>query len=293
MTTAATLRSLLTKKELVIAPGVFDGLSALLAKQAGFSVLYASGGAISRSMGYPDIGLVTLTEMLDALSRIVTMSQLPVIADADTGFGNTLNVIRTVSEYECIGLAGLHLEDQSFPKRCGHLNDKSLIPTAEMCAKIMAAIKARNNPDFLIIARTDAIGTEGFASAIKRAQAYAKAGADMIFVEAPETLQQIEEIAQQVPGPKLINMFSGGKTPVIPVEQLKKLGYNIVIIPSDLQRASIKAMQTTLNVILKDGNSAAIENQLTSFKEREAIVGTEGYLAIDQLTNLDATKLPI
>lgn len=290
---AATLRQLVNSNKINVAPGVFDGLSALLAKQAGFTLLYASGGAIARSMGYPDLGLTTLTEVLLVLSRIVATSQLPVIADADTGFGNTLNVIRTVKEYESVGVAALHFEDQSFPKRCGHLNDKSLIPTREMCAKIIAAITARSNPDFLIIARTDAIAAEGFASAIQRANAYIQAGADMVFIEAPESVEQIKEIAKKISAPKLINMFSGGKTPLVSVDELQSLGYNIVIIPSDLQRASIKAMQTTLSTIAKDGNSAAIEAQLTTFKDRENIIGTDKYLATDLEANKHAEKLPI
>lgn len=284
MSSARLLRELISHKQTIVAPGVYDGMSALLAKQAGFPVIYASGGAIARSMGYPDIGLVTMTEVLDALTHIVDASKLPVIADADTGFGNTLNVRRTVREYERVGVAGLHIEDQTFPKRCGHLNDKSLVSTEDMVAKIIAAKEARMNADFLIIARTDAIAVEGFESAIDRAKTYLNAGADMIFIEAPETVQQIEEIARRIPQPKLINMFSGGKTPIVPVEQLNQLGFSIVIIPSDLQRAAIMAMQKSLAEILKNGNSSAIESQLTSFADREIIVGTESYLMQDEIT---------
>ncbi|MCX7115123.1 MAG: isocitrate lyase/PEP mutase family protein [Gammaproteobacteria bacterium] len=281
MSATHTLRKLLNSDKMIVAPGVFDGLSALLAKQAGFPVLYASGGAIARSMGYPDIGLVTMTEVLGTLARIVDASKLPIIADADTGFGGVLNVRRTVHEYERLGIAGLHIEDQTFPKRCGHLNDKSLISTEDMCAKIIAATESREDPDFLIIARTDAIGVEGFESAIKRAEAYAQAGADVLFIEAPQTLLHIEDIAKRIPQKKLINMFSGGKTPLVSAEHLKKLGYNIIIIPSDLQRAAIMAMQKVLNVIYQDGNSAAIEEELTSFAEREKMIGTDEYFTLD------------
>lgn len=288
MSASRILRELIDSKDTTIAPGVFDGMSALLAQQAGFKLLYASGGAIARSMGYPDIGLVTMTEVLGALAHIVDASKLPVIADADTGFGNALNVRRTVHEYERLGVAGLHLEDQTFPKRCGHLNDKTLISTEEMAAKIIAAKDAIINPDFLIIARTDAIAVEGFESAIKRAKVYINAGADMIFIEAPETIQQIEEIARLIPQPKLINMFSGGKTPLVPTDRLRELGYNIVIIPSDLQRAAIMAMQKTLDEIFKSGNSAAIEKQLTSFDSREKIIGTELYLKKDEIAAKEA-----
>lgn len=276
------LREYIQSKKIIVAPGVSDGLSALLAKQAGFSVLYASGGAIARSAGYPDIGLLSMTEVCSVISHIVDVSELPVVADADTGFGNALNTRRTVKTYERLGVAGLHLEDQTFPKRCGHLNDKSLIPMDEMCHKIHAARITLTDPDFVLIARTDAIAVEGIESAIQRAQAYQKAGADMLFVEAPETIQQIEMIAERIEGPKLINMFHGGKTPVVPVSQLQEMGYSLVIIPSDLQRAAIKAMQETLKVIARDGNSAAISEVLTSFKEREMIVETEKYLAADR-----------
>lgn len=272
------LKQMLTGDELIIAPGVYDGISALLAKQAGFSTVYASGGAISRSMGYPDLGLLTLTEMSAAIKIIVRQSQLPVIADADTGFGNALNVQRTVQEYEQIGVAALHMEDQTFPKRCGHLQNKSIISCKEMCEKIQAAVRSRHDPDLLIIARTDAIAVEGIEKAVKRANAYIEAGADIIFIEAPETKQQIEVIAQSIPAPKLINLFQGGKTPFIPIDEVKRLGYKIVIIPSDVQCAAIKAMQTVLNCIKQQGNSMTVADQMVSFKEREMIIKTQEYL---------------
>lgn len=278
MKATQTLRTLLRSGQILVAPGVFDGLSALLAKQAGFSVLYASGGAIARSMGYPDIGLLTMTEVCSILSPIVALSNVPVIADADTGFGTILNVKRTVQAFERLGVAGLHLEDQTFPKRCGHLDDKSLVSIDEMCQKISVARDSLSDPDFLLIARTDAIAVEGFENALARAQAYVTAGADMIFVEAPQTVRQIELIAEQLPGLKLINMFYGGKTPLVPVSRLQELGFNIVIIPSDLQRAAIKAMQTTLQAISSDGNSQSVSDDLVSFKERELIVDTKKYL---------------
>lgn len=275
------LRKHLSSGNILIAPGVFDGLSALLAKQAGFPVLYASGGAIARSAGYPDIGLLTMTEVCSVIAHIVNLSELPVIADADTGFGNAINVRRTVQTFERLGVAGLHLEDQTFPKRCGHLDDKSIVSMEEMCQKIAVARSSVIDPDFVVIARTDAIAVEGFEQAIIRAKAYNAAGADMIFVEAPETIQQIEAIAVEIPGPKLINMFHGGKTPMMSADRLQALGYNLVIVPSDLQRAAIKAIQTTLSAIHLHGNSETVSGQLVSFKERELIVETEKYLAID------------
>ena len=278
----SALREMLDSDDLLIAPGAFDGLSARLVELAGFSVVYASGGAISRAAGLPDIGLLSLTEVVERMSRIVDATDLPVIGDADTGFGNAINVHRTAREFARIGIAAFHLEDQTFPKRCGHLNDKSVIPTDEMVQKIKAAKDAVGSSGPMVIARTDAIAVEGFDAAIERAIAYDEAGADVVFVEAPERPEHIAAIPRITHKPTLINMFSGGKTPVVVPEKLRELGYRIVIIPSDLQRAAIRAMQRTLDVIMRDGNSSAIEDQLATFTEREQIARTEEFLAIDQ-----------
>lgn len=272
------LRQLINSKKTLIAPGVFDGLSARLVERAGFKAIYASGGAIARSAGYPDLGLLSVTEVCECLAHIVDVTQLPIIADADTGFGNALNVQRTVKMFERLGIAALHLEDQQFPKRCGHLDDKSLISQAEMVHKIQVARHSLQDKEFVLIARTDAIAVEGFEKALERAHAYLHAGADVIFVEAPQTIEQIEIIAKSISSPKLINMFHGGKTPLVPINRLQELGYNIVIIPSDLQRAAIRAMEKTLAAIQSEGNSMKIADQLTSFKEREVIIGTDQYL---------------
>jgi len=272
------LRQRLGSAPILVAPGAYDGLSARLVARAGFDAVYATGGGIARSAGYPDLGLLTMSEIVDRLAAIVEHSTLPVIADADTGYGNALNVQRMVRAFERAGVAALHLEDQQFPKRCGHYDDKGVIPTAEMAQKLRAARDAAADPDLVIIARTDALAIEGMGGAISRAHAYAEAGADVIFVEAPTTEGEIEEIARQVPQPKLINMFEGGKTPLVPLVRLQALGYRIVIIPSDLQRAAIRAMEEVLRVIARDGNSAALANRMASFKEREAVVGTDGYL---------------
>ena len=280
MDAPSKLRSLLASGDLLVAPGVFDGLSARLVELAGFSIVYGSGGAVSRAIGLPDIGLLSLTEVTERMSRIVDATDLPVIADADTGFGNEINVRRTAQEFTRIGVAAFHLEDQTFPKRCGHLNDKSVIPTEEMVQKIKAAKDAVGDTGPLVIARTDAIAAEGFNSAIDRARAYDEAGADILFVEAPESEDQIEEICRISSKPKLINMFSGGKTPVVSTDRLRAFGYQIVIIPSDLQRAAIRAMQSTLDVILRDGDSSALEDQLATFAERERIARTDEFLAL-------------
>jgi 2-methylisocitrate lyase-like PEP mutase family enzyme len=280
MKTTSVLKGLLNKGELIIAPGVFDGLSARLVAQAGFRAIYASGGAIARSSGYPDLGLLSVDEVATRLATIVDVTDIPVIADADTGFGNALNVHRTVKTFERLGIAALHLEDQVFPKRCGHLDNKELVSCDEMVQKIKVAKDALEDPDFTLIARTDAIAVEGFEPAIERAQQYVAAGADVIFVEAPQTIEQIEAIANAISQPKLINMFYGGKTPLVPAKQLAEWGYQIVIIPSDLQRACIRAIQDTLAVIKKDGDSKAVANQIATFKEREEIIDTASYLEL-------------
>lgn len=277
------LRQLLAEANPIVAPGVFDGMSARLVEAAGFQVVYASGGAIARSTGYPDIGLLSLTEVTERIGSIVDVTSIPVIADADTGFGGSPNVQRTTRLFERIGVAGFHIEDQQFPKRCGHLDDKSLVTSTEMCHKIRVVKDTLQDPDFVVIARTDAIAVEGFQAAVDRAASYADAGADVIFVEAPETIEQIEQIAAAIPGPKLINMFYGGKTPLVPLDRLKELGYRIVIIPSDLQRAAIRAMQDALRAIKENGDSAVVSDHLATFKERELIVGPEQYLALDRL----------
>jgi len=276
------LRTLLAAGRAVVAPGAFDGLSARLVEQAGFPAVYASGGAIARSCGVPDLGLISPDEIVARLAAIVDVVGVPVIADADTGYGNALNAQRAARAFERAGVAAFHLEDQSFPKKCGHYDNKSLIPAAEMVQKLAAVRDALHDPDFILIARTDAIAVEGFAAAIERAQAYIEAGADMIFVEAPTSEEEIAEIARRLAGWKLINMFAGGKTPLLPVERLQELGYHVVIIPSDTQRAAIKAMQRVLAAIARNGSSAAVSAEMATFKEREAVVDTAGFLDRDK-----------
>jgi len=275
---ATKLRMLLASGRITVAPGAFDGLSARLVEQAGFPAVYASGGAIARSAGVPDLGLLSLSAIVDRLAEMVAVVAVPIIADADTGYGNALNAQAAARAFERAGVAALHLEDQTFPKKCGHYDDKGLVPVAEMAQKLKAVRDALHDPDFVVIARTDAIAVEGFAAAIDRALAYHEAGADMLFVEAPTSEAEIAEIAKRLPGFKLINMFEGGKTPLIPVPRLEALGYHVVIIPSDTQRAAIKAMQRALAAISRDGSSASMRGDMVSFKEREAIIDTAAYL---------------
>jgi 2-methylisocitrate lyase-like PEP mutase family enzyme len=275
---AAKLRALFKSGGIAVAPGAYDGLSARLVELAGFPAIYASGGAIARSAGVPDLGLLSVSAIVDRLASMVDVVEVPIVADADTGYGNALNAQAAARAFERAGVAAFHLEDQTFPKKCGHYDDKSLVPVVEMVQKLKAVRDALQDPDFVVIARTDAIAVEGFAAAIDRASAYREAGADMIFVEAPTSEAQIAAIAKSVSGWKLINMFEGGKTPLLPALRLEELGYHLVIIPSDAQRAAIKATQRVLAAIARDGSSASMQNDMVSFKEREELIDTAAYL---------------
>lgn len=266
------LRSLLQGKRILVAPGAFDGLSARLIERAGFPLIYVTGGGIARSMGYPDLGLLTMTEVMMRVRNIVDVTQIPVIADADTGYGNALNVMRTVREFEAVGVTGIHIEDQVTPKKCGHYEGKALISEEEMVKKIEAAIAARRGSDFVIIARTDARAVEGLKKAIRRGRRYAEAGADMIFVEAPQALEEIKEIAESISTPLLINMFKGGKTPLVSIDQLDAWGYRIAIIPSPVQLAAIRGMQKLLEMLRSHGTVESLSDGMVTFQERDEIV---------------------
>lgn len=244
----AALRARLAERRLIVAPGVFDGISASLAARLGFPAAYLTGAGVAASgFGLPDIGLVTQTEMVERARMLVrVLGDVPLIADADTGYGAALNVVRTVQEYEQAGVAAIQLEDQAFPKKCGHLPDKELIPADEFVRRLHAALDARTDPDLLIVARTDARGPLGVNAAIERAQAYAQAGADIVFVEAPQNTAEIEEIAAQVPAPLLINLVIGGLTPLESSARLQELGYAIAIHPSAALGAAAFAMLGSL-----------------------------------------------
>jgi 2-methylisocitrate lyase-like PEP mutase family enzyme len=269
-----TLKTLIATPDVFVAPGCFDGLSARLIEQAGFQIAYASGGAISRGAGIPDLGLLTATEVAGRMAEIAAAVHIPVIADFDTGYGNALNAQRTARLFLRSGVAAIHIEDQTFPKRCGHYSDKSVVPVNVMRGKIRA-VKDVAGDDLVLIARTDALAVDGFEAAIERCHAYADAGADVIFFEAPETEEQIAEIARLLPYPKLLNMFRGGKTPVVPLQRLRQMGYRLVIVPSDLQRAAIGAMRRALAALAEDGNTERVADEMVSFAEREAIVGAD------------------
>lgn len=278
------LRELFKRKKLLVAPGCFDGLSARLVEEAGFEAAYLSGGAVARSMGIPDIGLVTMSEVIERAAQVVSAVRIPVIADADTGYGNAVNLVRTVREFERTGAAAIHIEDQITPKRCGHLDGKEVIPLAEMEKKLEAALASRTDPDFGIIARTDARGVHGFDDAIKRGRAFAKLGVDAVFVEAPQSEKELEETPRLVPDiPLLVNVFKGGKTPMLPVHRLEQMGYRIAIYPSETQRAGIYAMRMALGLLKREGTTEAMDAALTTFRERDQIVALDDWQRLEQL----------
>jgi len=275
VTKAARLRALIGQG-IEVAPGCSDGLSARLIEQAGFQVAYASGGAIARGAGIPDLGLLSVGEIAERMAQICDAVEIPVIADADTGYGNALNARRAAAAFLRAGAAAIHLEDQTFPKKCGHYDDKAVVPVREFQQKLRAVRDAVGD-DLVLIARSDALAVEGFEATIARCEAYAAAGADVIFFEAPETQDQIREIGQRLATPLLINMFAGGKTPMVPLSDLTEWGYRLVIVPSDLQRAAIFAMQQVLAAIRRDGDSRACQDRMVSFRDRETIIGTQHY----------------
>jgi 2-methylisocitrate lyase-like PEP mutase family enzyme len=246
MTGATGLRALLRGEAMVIAPGAYDGLTAKLVAQAGFPAVYMTGAGSSVSHGYPDFGLLTMSEMVDNAARIVRSVNVPVIADADTGYGNELNVFRTVQEYEQRGVAGIHIEDQVTPKKCGHLDDKEIVSREDYVAKIRAAVAAKRDGDFMIIARTDARAVAGLDEALARANAALAAGADMAFVEAPQTMDELAAVPKQVRGPCLLNVVRGGKTPEIDLLRAQALGYRLAIVPGLLLKAVIGACDEVL-----------------------------------------------
>lgn len=232
MSPQSRLRERLRQDAIVIAPGAYDCITARLVEQAGFEAVYMTGAGTAATLGYPDYGLVTMSEMVENAGRIAAAVKVPVIADADTGYGNELNIVRTVREYEQRGVAGIHIEDQGFPKKCGHLENKTLIPLDDYLPKIRAAAAAKRDLDFLIIARTDARAVLGFEEAIRRANAALEAGADMAFVEAPQTLDEVASVPRLVKGPCLLNLVWRGKTPDVSFDEAQAMGYKLAILPA-------------------------------------------------------------
>jgi 2-methylisocitrate lyase-like PEP mutase family enzyme len=277
MTQQNTLRLRLSKPPIVVAPGIYDPLTALIAVQAGFHTLYISGAAIAYTrLGRPDIGLVSLTEVVDTVALIRDRVGANLIVDADTGYGNALNVDRTVRLLEKSGAQAIQIEDQGFPKRCGHLDDKSLIPAAEMASKIKAAVDARHSKETLIIARTDAVAVEGFDRAIERALLYREAGADVLFVEAPKARDELAKIVKQVGRtlPLMANMVEGGKTPILPATELEAVGFSLVIFPGGIVRTLAKTAVDYYVSLAAHGSTQPFRERMFDFDALNRLIGT-------------------
>ena len=283
MTRCQTLRHLIGEKKGLVVPGAYDGVSAKLVEQAGFPVVYMTGYGVAASrLGLPDMGFAGLAEMADHARNMAGAVSVPLIADADTGYGNALTVRRTVALYEAAGVAALHLEDQQMPKRCGHLAGKAVVPADEFAAKIRAAVEARTDPDFTIIARTDAIAVNGLDDALRRGEMAVKAGADMLFVEAPTTEEQIERVARTFDTPLLFNYAPGGRSPLLPFSRLRELGYAVILLPVDTLFVAARAIQGFLQELREADTTPASANRYFPFREFNELIGVTEQFALGE-----------
>jgi carboxyvinyl-carboxyphosphonate phosphorylmutase len=281
----ARLRELLVPGRPLVAPGAYDALSARLVEQAGFAAVYMTGfGTTASLIGRPDVGLLSGTEMVDNARRIAAAVDVPVLADADTGYGNAINVVRTVQLYEQAGVAGLHLEDQVMPKKCGHMSGKAVIGTDEMVGKVRAAVAARRDPDLVIVARTDAAAVSGVDAAIERARAFADAGADALFVEAPTSEAEIEKVASELTdvAPLVFNWAEGGRTPAVPLQRIADLGFAMVIYPIGTLLAATAGIRALLETLRADGTPAAAMPGLPTFAEFTDLIGLPEVQQLEQ-----------
>jgi len=281
--TETTLRARLVKPPIVIAPGIYDPLTALIAERAGFEALYVSGAAIAYTrLGRPDIGLVSMSEVVETVALIRDRVRAHLVVDADTGYGNALNVERAVRLLERAGANAIQLEDQDFPKRCGHLDDKTLIPAQEMAGKIKAAVDVRASSETLIIARTDAIAVEGFDGAVARAALYRDAGADMLFIEAPRQRDELARVVKQAAGkvPLMANMVEGGKTPILPARELQELGFSLVIFPGGIVRALAKTAEEFYRSLKTHGTTGPFRPRMFDFTALNDLIGTTELMAL-------------
>ncbi len=279
------LRELLAGPELIVAPGAYDALSARLIAQAGFQAVYMTGfGTAASALGQPDVGLLTMSEMVSrAASLAAVVGDVPLIADADTGYGNPINVRRTIREYERAGVAALHIEDQVWPKKCGHMEGKQVIPMQEMVQKIHAAVEARQDPDFVIIARTDANAVNGFGDALQRAKAYRDAGADVIFIEAPRSLTELRSITQTFPDvPLLFNWAESGKTPSLSLTEIRTLGFKLIIFPVSLLFAATYSMLKLLEILKQGETSTPFASHMVTFSEFTNLIGLPEIQALER-----------
>jgi 2-methylisocitrate lyase-like PEP mutase family enzyme len=281
------LRQLLARPGVIMAPGVADALNAKLVVRHGFEAIYMTGAGTSAvRLGMPDVGLLTMSEMVDNAGRIADSSGLPLIADADNGYGGVLNVRRTIQAYERAGVAAVHIEDQVMPKRCGHLMGKQLVPATEMTAKIRAAVDARTDADFVVIARTDAVAVEGFDAALERAGRYREAGADVLFVEAPNA-EQLPQIAPRLKAPLLYNMATSGKTPFLGRDEIERLGFKLIIYPNWVMLAAIRAASQVLATLKETGTIAGVASEVPSFKEFFDLLGMPDVQALEASYGID------
>jgi len=281
MSPQSTLRNRLGEKKILVVPGVYDAFGAIMAERAGFEALYLSGASIAYTkLGSPDIGLITLNELESVVGNVCERSALPIIVDADTGFGNALNVQRTIKLLERAGAAAIQIEDQSLPKRCGHLDGKTLVNAVEMNGKIKAALDARSNNDTVIIARTDAIGVEGYDLAMERAAGFIESGADILFIEAFQNVKQIagavEQFGEKIP--LLVNMVEGGKTPMLPAIELETMGFSVVIFPGGLVRAIAHTAEQYFASLNEMGSTRDYQNKMFNFEELNELLGTDRML---------------
>jgi len=289
MTLRRTLRTLVEKKQGLVVPGAYDGISARLVQQAGFPVVYMTGyGTAASRLGLPDLGFAGLGEMADHARNIAAVVDIPLIADADTGYGNALNVRRTVQTYEAAGVAALHIEDQITPKRCGHLSGHQVIPRGEFAGKIRAAVEARRDPDLLIIARTDGISAVGFDEALRRGEAAAEAGADVLFIEAPRDEAQVERVARAFDTPLLYNYAPGGRSPLLPFRQLRELGYAIILLPVDTLLVGVQAIRTFLGEVKTRDDVLALKDRYMNFRDFNELIGVTAQLELAERYRDDA-----
>lgn len=271
MTKNKQFKALLKQPNAFLLPGAYDGMTARLVEEFGFPAIYATGAGISNSqLGWADVGLTTLSEIVDVVSRMADVTTVPIVVDGDTGFGNAINVIRTVKSLERAGASAIQLEDQVSPKKCGHFNGKQIISKTEMVNKIKAAVDSRNDEHFTIIARTDATAINGIEDAIDRANAYKEAGADVIFVEAPTTIEQLKAITAGVPNvPHILNMVEGGKTPLLSLKEAEELGFHIMLCANTILRSAIKGIRDSLSVLKQDESQENIHDLICSWEERQ------------------------
>jgi len=292
MVDSETLRTRLARKPIVVAPGVYDALTAHLAERAGFSTLYVSGAAIAYTrLGRPDIGLVAMSEVADTISMISDRVRADLVVDADTGYGNALNVGRTIRLFERAGARAIQLEDQAFPKRCGHLDNKSLIPPEEMIGKIKAALDARRSRETLVIARTDAVAVEGFDRAVARAVSYRDAGADILFIEAPKTRAELQRIPPAVGNvPLMANMVEGGKTPPLNAAELEAIGFSLVIFPGAIVRVLARAADEFYATLAAKGTSESFQDRMYDFTALNDVIGTPEMIALGKQYEANTKK---